>query len=136
MHQQAIKDAGMSMQSSLTSEMKDLSFVHITQFQHQHFPGANHDFQLGHNPGTWLAALATDMHTEALKSAAAKQWIAGHKRSLDLEKCWVNDILTSQLDHVRQGLFPRRSSGRKSMPKHIFINNEFRSSDQHGKNSG
>ena len=111
--------------------MKDLSFAHITQFQHRHFPEANHDFQLYH-PGLFLETISADMGAEAASPAVAMQYRAQHRHAIDLEKCWVNDLLTSQLDNVRRALLPRQSTARKAMPKHIFINNEFRSGSDQG----
>lgn len=114
--------------------MKDLSFAHVTHFQHRHFHEANHDFQL-HHPALFLEALCADMGAEADNPAPAMQYRAQHRHTLDFDKCWMTDLLTTQLDNVRRALLPRRSpssSGRKSMPKHIFVSNEYRSSGDQG----
>lgn len=119
------------LQSSLASEMKGLSFAHITHFQHRHFKEASHDFQL-HHPVLFLNSLADDMGAEADSAASAMQYRAQHRHSADLGQCWVTDLLSHQLDSVRQALVPQRRPGRKSMPKHFYINAQYRSSSDQG----
>ena len=36
------------VQSSLTSEMRNLSFAHVRDFHHRHFMDARHDFMIEH----------------------------------------------------------------------------------------
>ena len=110
--------------------MKDLSFAHIPHFQHRHFLEANHDFRL-HHPALFLKSLAADMGVEAAAPAVAMQYQAGHRHSLDLEKCWVH-LLTSQQTKLHRALTPSLGPRRKAMPKHMFINEEFRSSGDQG----
>lgn len=110
--------------------MKDLSFAHIPNFQHRHFPDANHDFRLYH-PALFLKSLADDMGAEAAAPAVAMEYKARHHHALDLEKCWVH-LLTSQQNKVQRALTPSLGPRRKAMPKHIFINEEFRSSGDQG----
>ena len=118
------------VQSSLTSEMRDLSFSHITNFHHRHFPEARHDFMIQH-PQAFLDGVTADMAAEASEQAHALDFIKRHPQPQQFAPNSSPDYEAAH-QHRRLSQHELRQQRRQAMPKHIYISNDYRSSHDSG----
>ena len=122
---------GLHLQSSLKSEMRNLTFAHINSFRHRHFPEAQHDFLKLH-PDDFLAQTASDMASEAFDQAAAREYISRHQKPVQYIP---NSNVPAEARPERLTTQERRQQRRqrqRAMPRHFFINTVYRSSLNQG----
>ena len=112
--------------------MQNVSFAHIKQFQHRHFPDAGHDF-LHNHPQDFLRAVTLDMAVEASRPAFAAEYISKHRHSvLDAMPACANGRNQQQRGlSGRQKLW--RTKDNKSMPQHFYIDHWHRSDYDRGE---
>ena len=116
------------MQSSLTSEMRNMSFEHVDHFHHRHFPDMRHDFQTNH-PQDFLKSVAADMAAEALNPAFGVNYTAHHKHPIwDAKMECVDDHHEYK---SRRKLW--RKKDHRVMPKHFYIDDWHRSDYDRGE---
>lgn len=111
--------------------MRNLSFAHIPAFRHRHFPEAQHDF-LRQHPDDFLGQTASDMQSEAFDQAAARTYMSKHQQPA---KYVPNLKAPVEAKHVRLTMQEQRQQRRqrqRAMPKHFFINADYRSSNISG----
>ena len=115
------------MQSSLKSEMQNLSFAHVSHFRHRQFPGVWHDFY-GKTQEDFLDITTTDMAVEASHAAFGTKFAAIHKHP-----AWDADLVCPEEAHGKPKKKPRRRARHvKSMPKHFYIDDMHRSDYDRG----
>lgn len=121
----------LCLQSSLKSQMRNLTFAHISGFRHRHFPEAQHDF-LKQHPNDFLGQTASDMQSEAFDQAAARQYMSRHKQPLK----YVPGLPPSaEAKHERLTIQEQRQQKRqrqRAMPRHFFINGNYTTSLDQG----
>ena len=113
----------LHLQSSTSSEMKDLSFAHLNHFSHRHFPEARHDFA---SSPDFLITAAKDIADEAFGQAFAKDYVAKHPQPPQYTVCSKPDQTAPSLAAMTTGKRTIR------MPKHFFLSPEYTSSMDHG----
>ncbi|KAL0046150.1 hypothetical protein WJX82_004061 [Trebouxia sp. C0006] len=112
--------------SSLTSEMQNVSFAHLEEFHHRHFPDTRHDFVTGH-PQDFLKIVALDMATEASRSAFALNFTDRHHHTV-WEKA---PACADEPEHASRRKLRRKKESR-TMPKHFYIDDQHRSDFDRG----
>ena len=111
--------------------MRDLSFDHMTTFHHRHFPESRHDFMVEH-PHDFLDGVTADMAAEAFDQAYALDYIKRHPQPLQFAPNSSPDYEAAH-QHRRLSQHELRQQRRQSMPKHIYISNDYRSSHDSGE---
>ncbi|KAL0031621.1 hypothetical protein WJX77_010215 [Trebouxia sp. C0004] len=117
--------------SSLQSQMKNLTFAHISGFHHRHFPEAQHDF-LKQHPNDFLGQTASDMQSEAFDQAAAREYMSRHKQPLRYAPSLPPP---AEAKHERLTIQEQRQQKRqrqRAMPRHFFINSNYTTSLDQG----
>ena len=114
------------LQSSLTSEMRNMSFTHMDQFHHHNFLDTHHDFQ-GNHPQEFLSAVAHDMANEASDPAFAMKYIASHQNAL-----WDAKVECADENYQGSRRRLRRKKDRRVLPKHFYIDDWHRSDYDRG----
>ena len=117
----------LCLQSSLTSEMQNVSFAHLEEFHHRHFPDTRHDFVTGH-PQDFLKIVALDMATEASRSAFALNFTDRHHHTV-WEKA---PACADEPEHASRRKLRRKKESR-TMPKHFYIDDQHRSDFDRGE---
>lgn len=112
--------------SSLTSEMRSISFAHMKGFHHHQFPDARHDFMTQH-PDDFLALVSSDIAAEALDQHAAKAYIKNHPCPKQYEP---STSAAKQAEHNSRRLsqHDKRQQRLQAMPKHFYINDQYKTS--------
>lgn len=129
-------------QTSLKSEMQNMSFAHIPHFYHRHFPEARHDFALGQKDD-FLRDLALDMANEAMHSEFATAYIDKHRHPVwdEIPKCTQHFPSDSRHFHRPQHpsdsklMVQRKGQQHKAMPKHFYVDGFYRSDYDRGESS-
>ncbi len=119
------------LQSSLTSEMRNLTFAHIKDSHHRHFPEARHDFMAIH-PEDFLSLVTSDMAGEAFDQAVAREYMRNHQQPAQYEPNSSPDF-EAEHNNRRLSQHEKRQQRRQAMPKHMYINDQFRSSKDSGQ---
>ncbi|KAL0049112.1 hypothetical protein WJX82_006790 [Trebouxia sp. C0006] len=117
--------------SSLQSQMKNLTFGHISGFHHRHFPEAQHDFLYSH-PNDFLGQTSSDFQSEAFDQAAAREYMSRHKQPLMYVP---KSPPLAETKHERRTIQEQRQQKRqrqRAMPRHFFINGNYTSSKDQG----
>lgn len=115
------------MQTSLNSEMKNMSFTHITTFTHRHFTEARHDFQTKQRD-EFLRTVAADMASEAAQTAFATAYIEQHQQpDWDADSGCDAPALRDSRRKLR-----RKKDKQRTMPKHMYIDDYYRSDFDRG----
>ncbi len=125
----------LCLQSSLQSQMKNLTFAHISGFHHRHFPEAQHDF-LKQHPNDFLGQTASDMQSEAFDQAAAREYMSRHQQPLMYVPRFPPP---AEAKHERLTIQEQRQQKRqrqKAMPRHFFINGNYTTSLDQGSLAG
>ena len=115
------------MQSSLKSEMRNMSFAHVTNFTHRHFSEARHDFQ-ARQKDEFLRSIAADMAHEAAQATFARAYIKYHKHPY-----WDSTPECEGPPHrdSRRRL-RRKKEQQKTVPKHFYVDDWHRSDFDRG----
>lgn len=114
----------LNMQSSIHSEMKDLSFAHVENFAHRQIPEAGHGFGSGPD---FLNTAAKDIANEAFAPAFAKGYPARHQQPPKYVPC------SKAVDQTVPRLAAREiGQWAMRMPKHIIISQQYTSSLDNG----
>ena len=111
--------------------MRNLSFDHIKDFHHQHFPEAGHEF-MDENPAEFLSLVASDLANEASDQAAAQAYMRRHQQPLQYEPNSSPDYEAAH-NNRRLSEHEQRQQRRQAMPKHMYINDQYRSSMDSGQ---
>jgi len=119
------------LQSSVNSEMKNLTFGHMTHFRHRHFPDAQHDFLLNH-PDDFLSQCTSDMAGEAFDQAVAREYMSRHKQPAQYLPSSNPSARAGRGRFASQEQRQTRKQGRCAMPKHFFINQNYSFSHDQG----
>jgi len=122
-----LSEPQLCLQSSLTSEMQNVSFGHLEQFHHRHFPDTRHDFLTSH-PQDFLKIVALDMASEASGSAFALNFTARHHQPV-WEKA---PACADEPEHASRRKLRRKKESR-TMPKHFYIDDWHRSDFDRGE---
>ena len=118
----------VAVQSSLKSEMQNVSFEHIDQFHHRHFPDMRHDFLTSH-PQDFLKIVALDMAIEAAQPEFALNYTAKHQSRMYTA---TPACLVEQGSHASRRKLRRKKDSR-TMPKHFYIDDWHRSDYDRGE---
>lgn len=112
------------LQSSLTSEMRNISFAHIKGFHHRHFPDARHDF-MTHHPDDFLTLVSSDI--AALDQHTAKVYINNHPCPKQYEP---SASKANQAEHNSRRLsqHEKRQQRLQAMPKHFYVSDDYKTS--------
>ena len=120
------------MQSSVRSDMRNLSFAHVKGFSHRHFQEIEHDF--GGNDKyskEFMSAAVADLAAEAADQANIKQYLRQHRQPAEYAPCY-NSKADGHHGHRRLASQQTRQQRRQAMPKHFHIDDEYRSSLNQG----
>ena len=115
------------LQTSLKSEMQNISFEHIHHFRHRHFQGSHHDFN-GQHREEFLDILATDMAVEASHAAFGTNFAATHKHP-----AWDADVACTKEANIKVDSKQKKMKPVKKMPKHFYIDDFHRSDYDRGR---
>ena len=122
------------VQSSLSSEVPTLSFEHLKEFHHRHYPATGHTFMGNLN---FVRAVALDMFTEVSKVMPVINCTINPPGHRSNEACSLYNGNARHVDKfgTQQTHIPKRQQRKqqKHMPRHFFINDEYRSSNTSGK---
>ena len=124
------KSAGscLHLQSSASSEMSELSFAHMDNFTHRHIPEGGHDF--ASSEVEFLSMVGKDIAGEASAQAFVTGYLARHPQPPQYAPCSCSKSADPLVPRLRT-----RGIGRRTMPKHFYVNQEYRSSLDRGNMS-
>ena len=120
------------VQSSLQSEMQNMSFTHISSFTHRHFTEAHHDFQAKQRD-EFLRAVAADMANEAAQKPFATAYIKQHKHPVWDAAPECDEPSDAGSAANKRRLRQRRKDKTRTVPKHFYVNDFYRSDYDRGK---
>ena len=106
--------------------MRNISFAHIKGFHHRHFPDARHDF-MTHHPDDFLTLVSNDIAAEAFDQHAAQAYIKNHPCTKQYEPS-ASGAKQAEHNSRRLSQHEKRQQRLQAMPKHFYVNDEYKTS--------